>query len=212
MSRVMLVGGSAETAQRGVEQLRVEPALGPRKMGLLIFLTSESVLFGTFIAQYVAGQFQKISGPGPHQLLNVLVTLGFSVALWASSATVQMAPYAAKRGHYRAMRLWLLATFALGGAFLYGEVSEWLGLFHQQVTGSVDIWATTFFALTGLHGMHVILGLCLLLGQVLFSFVKPVSPGNDSGLEVISVYWHFVDAMWVLIFSTIYIWSAFLGS
>ena len=211
MNRVMLVGGSTETAQRGVDQLGLEPALGPRKMGLLIFLTSESILFGTFIAQYVYGQFQKVSGPGPRQSLDVLVTLGFSVALWASSLTVQLAPHAAKRGHYGAMRLWLLATIALGSTFLYGEVSEWLGLFHQQVTGSVDIWATTFFALTGLHGMHVILGLGLLLGQVLFSFVKPVSASNDSGLEVISIYWHFVDAMWVLIFSSVYIWSAFLG-
>ncbi|MHB8620235.1 MAG: cytochrome c oxidase subunit 3 [Chloroflexota bacterium] len=210
MNNLTLVGGDQEAAQRGIDLVHREPLIGPRKMGILLFLGSETILFLTVIGQYVVGQGHN-TGPTPQQSLDVLKTLGFSVALWASSATVQLAPLAVQRGRQGLMRLWLLATVVLGAVFLYGEASEWLGLANKHITASTNIWATTFFTLTGIHGLHVILGLTLLTGQIIFSYIKPVVPGNDSGLEIITIYWHFVDAMWVLIFSTIYLWSAFLG-
>ena len=206
----MLTGGRAETAARGRDEMAIEPLVGPRKMGVLMFLCSESMLFATVIAQYVRGQAQPI-GPTPHDVLDVPKTFAFSVALWLSSLTVQLALLAVKRGSSRMMRVWLLLTAGLGGIFLWGEVSEWFNLFHQNVTASRSIFATSFFSLTGIHGIHVMVGLGFLLGTVIFSFFHQVPRSNDSGLEIVAIYWHFVDGMWVLLFGTIYFWSATLG-
>lgn len=209
MSHMVLTGGQAETALHGQEQMRREPFIGPRKMGVLMFLGSESILFLTMIAQYVHGQAHP-NGPTPSQMLNVPVTLGFSVALWLSSLTMQLAPHALQRGSYRLARMWMYATVVLGGIFLFGEVREWLDLASKNVTASRNIWATTYYALTGIHGIHVIVGLAFILGTIGFSYVRRLGHHLDSGLEVLTIYWHFVDGMWVLIFGLVYFWSAFL--
>lgn len=184
--------------------------IGPLKTAVLIFVSSESILFLTVVAQYAVGQAHN-TGPTPREYLDVPRMFGFSIALWLSSATMQLAPHSLRRHGVGAMRAWMAGTFVLGLIFLVGEAQEWLGLFQQQISASRNIWASTLFSLTGIHGLHVCVGLLFMLGLVAYSFYWPISHSDDSGLEALAIYWHFVDGMWVIIFGTVYFWSAFLG-
>ncbi len=191
-------------------QRRRNHSSGPRKLGVLLFVASESIVFFSVIAAYVVGQGHP-QGPTPQQKLDVGRMIFYSIALWASSGTMALALPRVQKDDQRGMRLWLLVTVVLGAIFVFGEAQEWLALYQDQVSAARDLWGTTFFTLTGIHGLHVIIGLMAMLAIVGVSIKAPVSKSNDSGLEVLSIYWHFVDAMWILIFSAVYIWSAALG-
>lgn len=186
------------------------PTLGPKRLGVLLFIASESVVFFVLIAMYVVGQAHP-NGPTPRAQLDVGHMILYSVALWASSATMAMALPRVQRDDQRGMRWWLLATVVLGAIFVIGEAQEWWLLYQDQISAARNLWATTFFMLTGIHGLHVIIGLIAIGTIALVSLRAPVSKSHESGLEVVSLYWHFVDAMWILIFGTIYVWSAVLG-
>jgi heme/copper-type cytochrome/quinol oxidase subunit 3 len=168
------------------------------------------MIFLAVIALYVTGQGHK-GHPSASELLSAGRMVPFSMALWLSSATIALCPSRVARGDARGMRLWLLATIALGAVFLAGELIEWLDLFGQQVTAASNVWSTTFFTLTGIHGLHVIVGLLMMLSLIGVSFRVPIPHSGESSLEIVSLYWHFVDGMWVLIYGVVYFWSAFLG-
>lgn len=185
-------------------------AFGPRKLAILLFVASESIVFLSFIAMYVRGQAYT-AAPTAQQSLSAARMIPFSAALWASSATIGLAHRRLDRDDQQGMRWWLLATVVLGAVFLGGELSEWLALFRDQVTAASNIWSTTFFTLTGIHGLHVVVGLLTMLGLIWSSFYHPVGRGGESSLGIFAVYWHFVDGMWVLIFGVVYVWSAYLG-
>jgi heme/copper-type cytochrome/quinol oxidase subunit 3 len=179
-------------------------------LGILLFIASESVVFLSVIAMYVTGQAHQ-SQPTAQESLDAARMIPFSIALWASSGTIALAGRRVERGDQRGVRLWLGATIVLGAIFLGGELSEWLSLFGDRITAASNVWSTAFFTLTGIHGLHVIFGLLLMLGLISFSRRYPVARGGESGFEIVSLYWHFVDAMWVLIYGVVYFWSAFLG-
>jgi heme/copper-type cytochrome/quinol oxidase subunit 3 len=177
---------------------------------VLVFIGSESMVFLSVIAMYVTGQGHQ-GHPNPQEVLSAGKMVPFSVALWLSSAAIAMCPGRVARGDQRGMRLWLGATIVLGAIFLGGELNEWLDLFGQQITAASNVWATTFFTLTGVHGMHVIVGLLMMAALVGSSYGHAVPHSGESSLELVSIYWHFVDGMWVLIYGVVYFWSAFLG-
>ncbi|HEX6511086.1 MAG TPA: cytochrome c oxidase subunit 3 [Chloroflexota bacterium] len=186
------------------------PTIGPRKLGILLFIGSESMLFLSVIALYVTGQGHQ-GHPTAQESLNAARIIPFSVALWLSSGTIALCPGRVARGDQRGMRLWLGATVILGAIFLAGELAEWLSLFGQQITAASNMWATTFFTLTGIHGLHVIVGLLMMSALIGASTRVPIPHSGESSLEIVSLYWHFVDGMWVLIYGTVYVWSAFFG-
>ena len=186
------------------------PAVGPKKLGVLLFVSSETMVFLSVIAMYVTGQGHQ-GHPNPQETLDAGRMIPFSIALWLSSGAIALCPRQVARGNQARMRLWLGVTVVLGAVFLAGELNEWLDLFGQQITASSNVWATTFFTLTGIHGMHVIVGLLMMLALIGSSFRHPVAHSGESSLELISLYWHFVDGMWVLIYGVVYFWSAFLG-
>jgi len=193
---------SAEAVTQNSE-LRTQNSLGPRRLGILIFLGSESMVFLSVIAMYVTGQGHQ-GHPSAQESLNAGRMVPYSVALWLSSLTIWLA---ARRG----IRVWLAATIALGFVFLVGEAAEWLELFNQQITAASNVWSTTFFTLTGIHGLHVLFGLLLMLGMFGYAFRHRLTHDRESAFEIVSIYWHFVDGMWVLIFGVVYFWSAYLG-
>ena len=186
------------------------PRIGPRKLGILIFIASESIVFLSIIAMYVASQGQH-GHPNAQESLSAGRMVPFSIALWLSSGTIALCPSRVARGDPRGMRLWLGATIVLGAVFLAGELREWLDLFAEQITAASNIWSSAFFTLTGIHGLHVIVGLLMMLGLVGASIRVPIPHSGESSLEVVSLYWHFVDAMWIFIYGVVYFWSAFLG-
>lgn len=186
------------------------PAIGPKKLGVLLFIGSESMVFLSVIAMYITGQGHQ-GHPNPQEALSAGRMVPFSIALWLSSGAIALCSRRVARGDQRGMRVWLGVTIGLGAIFLGGELNEWLDLFGQQITAASNVWATTFFTLTGIHGLHVIVGLVMMAALIGSSYRHPVPHSGESSLELVSLYWHFVDAMWVLIYGVVYFWSAFLG-
>lgn len=177
------------------------------KLGMILFLLSESVFFSLLILAYGFYHTTGNLGTSAAHALDVIKSAFFSVALLGSSGTLWMAEMAQGSGNRRRVQLWLAATILLGMIFLIGQAAEYAGLLRNHITISRDLFGTTFFTLTGFHGLHVAVGLVLLLillGLALFGTPRePSSPAMDS----ISLYWHFVDAVWVVIFSTVYLWG-----
>jgi len=177
------------------------------KMLVGFFVASESIFFIMLILAYVNFHGTVTDGPTAVSSLNPLRTGIFSVFLLASSFTVWLAGRSmAARNHFM-LKIWLLVTIVLGVLFIYGQASEWLGLIDKNITISRNVFGTTFFTLTGFHGFHVCVGLIMLtilLGLAIFGDFK--GPKSD-GVECVSIYWHFVDGVWIVVYSVIYLWA-----
>jgi heme/copper-type cytochrome/quinol oxidase subunit 3 len=177
------------------------------KLGMILFLLSEAVFFLLLILAYTFYHTTGALGATAANALNVVKSALFSVALLSSSATLWQADLCLKNGSRPRARFWLAATVALGLVFLLGQGAEYAHLLRENVTISRNLFGTTFFTLTGFHGLHVAVGLVLvtiLLGlSVLGTAREPTPPA----MEAISLYWHFVDGVWVVIFSVVYLWG-----
>jgi heme/copper-type cytochrome/quinol oxidase subunit 3 len=176
-------------------------------LGTLTFLTSESIFFGALIATFVVYRDASTSGPGPH-IVDVVRTGLFSLALWASSATIWLAARQLAHGSQRGFRWWLLATIVLGLVFLYGQATEYIRLYGEDITISTNLFTSVFFTLTGFHGLHVAVGLLALCIVAGLAFTGVFRGGHRRvGVEAVSIYWHFVDAVWVVLYALVYLWS-----
>jgi heme/copper-type cytochrome/quinol oxidase subunit 3 len=177
------------------------------KLAMMLFVTSESVFFLLLILTYIDYHHAHGNGPAAANLLDLKRTVGFSLCLFASSATMAAAVHGFRR---RSRRWWvggLLATLLLGATFLAGQVLEYADLFRRNVTISRDLFGTTFFTLTGFHGLHVALGLVLIATLVGLSLPGHGRPVRAGAAEAVSIYWHFVDGVWVVILSVVYLWA-----
>jgi heme/copper-type cytochrome/quinol oxidase subunit 3 len=176
------------------------------KVGVGLFLFSEAWFFLTLLIAYAFFHSLPADGPSAASSLNVMHTLAFSICLFLSSATIHMAARSFRAGDRSGVSLWLALTLALGAIFLFGQTREYLGLFAHGVTISTNLFGSTFFTLTGFHGLHVLMGLVALgalLGIAMSGRLGEIKP---SGFESVAMYWHFVDAVWVVIFTAVYIW------
>jgi cytochrome c oxidase subunit I len=173
-------------------------------LGTLVFVSSELFFFGSLIVTFIAYRTRSTSGPGP-EVLDVPRMALFSLALWASSATLVFAERRLRRDDVRGFRLGVLATLALGAVFLAGEASEWAKLVGEGVTIDRNLFTSAFYTLTGFHGLHVLVGLVAL--AVLAVVAADLRPGRRGAMEAVATYWHFVDALWVVIFSLVYLWT-----
>jgi len=179
------------------------PTINRHKVGMLFFISSEIFFFLTLLSSYayLSGAFGNL----PKESLAVGRTFIFSLFLFSSSLTVWMAERAFHRGRNGAFRLWMLATIALGLVFLTGQGIEYHELMTSGITLSYDVFSSAFFTLTGFHGLHVITGLIMLSSLTGLSFAGKLGPKNESALATIAYYWHFVDAVWVAVFSVAYL-------
>ena len=174
-------------------------------MACLIFM--ESLFFSGFIIAYLFYIGKSAVGPHPRDVLELKPVLVNSVALLSSSFTVVAAVRALERGRLEAMKFWLLCTIALGSWFLWGTWIEWRGLIETQgLTIATNLFGTTFYTLVGFHAFHVVVGL-LALGTVLvLGVLGRLQPRRDLiRFELVSWYWHFVDVVWIFVFTTVYI-------
>jgi len=177
------------------------------KMLVGFFVASESIFFIMLILAYVNFHGTVTDGPTAVSSLNPLRTGIFSVFLLASSFTVWLAGRSmAARNHFM-LKVWLLVTIVLGVLFIYGQASEWLGLIHKNITISRNVFGTTFFTLTGFHGFHVCVGLIMLTILLGLAMVGDFKGPKSDGVECISIYWHFVDGVWIVVYSVIYLWA-----
>ena len=145
------------------------------------------------------------SGPGWQQL-NIFKTTIFSVCLFASSFTIWRSEVGLRANNLGRMKAWLIATIVLGGIFIVGQGLEYWSLFQSGVTVGLDLFATTFFTLTGFHGLHVSFGLLALLVVLGVASVSNLKNGRFPALGAVGYYWHFVDVVWVLVFAIVYLW------
>jgi cytochrome c oxidase subunit 3 len=177
--------------------------VSPRLLGMLLFIISEIMVFGAFFTAYFFIRIvQADPWPGPGAELPKLVA-GFNTAiLLSSSVTVHWALVSIKNGNRRAFKAGMFTTFVLGLTFLFIQVNEYV---HLGAAGHDTAQMSVFYGLTGLHGAHVCVGLILLAIVNVRAFRGHYSPEEHDGVEVPGIYWHFVDVMWVVVFTTVYL-------
>ncbi len=178
-----------------------------RKVGMICLIITESALFTIFVVAYLFYMRKSLNGPYPPEVLE-FPWLG-SIALFGSSATILIAE---KFLHHKRMfgfHLWWGITAALGIYFLYFTGAEWYHLIYDRnLTISTNVFGTTFYSLVGLHASHVIIGVILLSTVWILSMLKKIPADHMEHIEMVSWYWHFVDAIWVVVLLVVYIISA----
>ena len=174
------------------------------KTGILTFILSEAGFFATLLLAYLYFYAHPQPGPTPREL-DVPRTLIFSVCLFVSSFTFWRSEIAMSKRQRGSMLGWLALTVVLGGVFLVGQGTEYWKLFKTGVDVSTNLFATTFFTLTGFHGLHVLLGLIVLLIFLWLAWRGDFASGRESAFESAGYYWHFVDVVWVFVLLTVYI-------
>ena len=174
------------------------------KLGMWLFLASECLLFGGLITTYLLYK-QPLSGPGPHDIYDIPFTSASSFVLLMSSLTMVLAVSAIERGDHHRLRVWLGATAALGAIFISGQVYEFTAFVREGLGFTTSRFSSAFYTLTGFHGVHVTVGIVMLMSLLLLSLRGRLPEHRSETVEVIGLYWHFVDIVWILIFGIVYL-------
>jgi cytochrome c oxidase subunit III len=175
-----------------------------RKVAIICLILTETGLFSIFVAGYVFYLGKSLTGPTPRDVLELPILS--TICLLSSSITIVLAERAFNRDRVGLFKLFWLATIVLAGLFLTMTVAEWRTLIYQKgLTISTNLFGTTFYSLVGLHASHVIVGMCLLLLVFVFSLGGFVTIMHRERLQMISWYWHFVDAVWIVVFTVVYV-------
>ncbi len=175
------------------------------KMGMWIFLASDCLLFGAFISAYLLYNGRAQQGPTPEDVINIPFTSTSTFVLLMSSLTMVLAVSSAHRGDERRLRLWLVTTAILGASFIAGQVYEFTTMVHEGLGYTTNIFGSSFYSLTGFHGVHVTIGIMLLLIMLGMSLRGRLPKEKAEVVEVIGLYWHFVDVVWIVIFTVVYL-------
>ena len=179
--------------------------LPPRgRVGMLGLILTESAFFSIFVVAYIFYIGKSLTGPYPREVLEVPIMN--TVCLLSSSLTIALAVRALRNGSTRTFGLWWLITLLLGIEFLGGTAMEWYRLIYQRgLTISTNLFGTTYYSLVGLHAIHVTVGLMLIMLVLIFTALGHVGQRHAERTEMLSWYWHFVDAVWVVVFLTVYV-------
>ena len=178
----------------------------PRRghVGILMLILTESAFFSIFVSAYIFYVGKSLTGPFPRDVLSPPIIN--TICLLSSSVTIVFAIRSLRAGSVRAFALWWLVTFALGFEFLTGTALEWHRLiYHENFTISTNLFGTTYYSLVGLHAMNVAVGLLLILVVMILTTRCYMSERHLERTDVLSWYWHFVDAVWVVVFLTVYV-------
>jgi cytochrome c oxidase subunit III len=173
------------------------------RVGMWCLIAAESAIFSIFVVAYLYYAGKSLNGPTPREVLHVPIFN--SICLFASSFTIVMAERAIERGKSRLFSIWWLFTIVLGAIFIFGTAHEWYRLIYDEgLTISSSLFGTTFYSLVGLHGFHVIVGLTGLSIIMIFAAFGLVKQEHASRIAVFAMYWHFVDAVWVVVLTVVY--------
>src|SRR4051812_44164572 len=180
------------------------------KMAMWAFLGSECLLFGALISTYFLYRGRGPAGapaigPTPHTIYDIPYTSVSSFVLLMSSLTMVLALSAIQRGDGRRLRIWLLATAALGATFIGGQIYEFTSFIREGLTIKTNLFGSSFFVLTGFHGVHVTIGILMLLSLARMSASGKLHQGKSEVVEIAGLYWHFVDVVWIVIFTVVYL-------
>ncbi len=187
------------------EHVGTSTGLPNLKLAMWIYLASDCLLFGALISSYVLYRGASVIGPYPNDVFDIPYTSVSSFVLLGSSLTMVLALSALQRGDVARCRVWLLATALLGLTFVGGQVYEFTTFYEEGLTLSTNLFGTTFYVLTGFHGTHVVIGIVMLLTLLGLSFTGKITPQNSETVEMVGLYWHFVDVVWIVIFTVVYL-------
>jgi cytochrome c oxidase subunit III len=174
------------------------------RVGMSALIAGESAIFTIFVVAYIFYLGKNLTGPKPSDVLEIPV-IG-TICLLSSSLTIWRAERAIENDRMGSFTAWLGATIALAVTFLIGTASEWKKLIYEDgLTISTNLFGTTFYSLVGLHATHVVIGLALLSTAFLFSLFGWVDSRQSERFGAVALYWHFVDGVWVVVFSVVYL-------
>jgi heme/copper-type cytochrome/quinol oxidase subunit 3 len=195
-----------EVLGEGVEH----PALGSttglsnNKMGMWLFLGSECLLFGGLISTYMLYRGRN-AGLGPDQIYDIPFTSVSSFVLLMSSLTMVLAVSAINRHDERNTKVWLVTTALLGATFVGGQVYEFTAFYREGLGYTTSLFSSSFYTLTGFHGVHVSVGIVMLLALAQMIRKNRVTGNKAEVVELVGLYWHFVDIVWIVIFTLVYL-------
>jgi cytochrome c oxidase subunit 3/cytochrome o ubiquinol oxidase subunit 3 len=178
------------------------PARGP--VGMYCLIAAEAAIFTIFVVAYIFYIGKSVSGPQPREVLHVPIFL--TICLLSSSLTIHFAVRLLRNGKVVSFGLWWLLTIVLGSVFLLGTLREWHQLIYNEgLTIQTNLFGTTYYSLVGLHAFHVTFGLLALTVVLVFALLGDVGKQHAERAEVLSMYWHFVDVVWVVVFTVVYV-------
>ena len=174
------------------------------RVAMLSLIGAEAAIFTIFVVAYIFYLGKSLTGPMPKDVLRVPVV--YTICLLSSSLTMHFAAKHLRRGRVLTFKVLWIATIALGAAFLYGTGTEWYRLIYKEgFTISTNLFGTTYYSLVGLHGFHVVVGLLSLSIVMVFTLLGSVRPEHAERIDVLSLYWHFVDVVWIVVFTVVYV-------
>ena len=174
------------------------------RVAMFGLIAAEAAIFSIFVVAYLFYIGKSLTGPMPKDVLSVPIF--YTICLLSSSLTIHLAVSALRRKGVRGFAVWRFATIALGIAFLYGTATEWHRLIYNDgLTISTNLFGTTYYSLVGLHGFHVVVGLIALSIVMALTLLGNVRAEHAERVDVLSLYWHFVDAVWVVVFTVVYV-------
>ena len=179
--------------------------LSNNKLAMWLFLGSECLLFGGLISTYMLYRGRHSGETGPSQIFDIPFTSVSSFVLLMSSLTMVLAVDAAKAGNDRNTKLWLSVTALLGATFVGGQVYEFTSFYHEGLGFGTSLFSSSFYTLTGFHGVHVSVGIIMLMALIGIISRSRVPGDKAEVVEMIGLYWHFVDIVWIVIFTLVYL-------
>ena len=199
-------GGALVPAEHGEHGADQHTGLANPKLAMWLFLSSDCLFFGAFIATFLlyrdrGGQ----KGPTPKEVFDIPFTSATSFILLMSSLTMVLALAAIQRGDHRRFRVWILATALFGATFIAGQIFEFTQFTREGLNLDTSVFGSSFYVLTGLHGVHVTAGIVWLVTLWGLSMQHRLPPERAEAVEVAGLYWHFVDVVWIVIFTVIYL-------
>jgi cytochrome c oxidase subunit 3 len=193
---------SAAIARPPIEPDFVLPSRG--RVGMFSLIAAESAIFTIFVVAYIFYIGKSVSGPVPKDVLDLPIFT--TVCLLSSSLTIHLAVRALRNAKVVAFGLWWFVTITLGAIFLVGTGREWRQLIYEKgLTVSANLFGTTYYSLVGLHAFHVTVGLLFLTIGMIFALLGKVKQEHSERAEIFSLYWHFVDVVWVIVFTVVYV-------
>ena len=179
--------------------------LSNEKIAMWAFLGSECLLFGALISTYLLYRGRSVVGPLPKDVYDIPYTSVSSFVLLMSSLTMVLALSAMQRRDQRRMRVWLVTTALLGSVFVGGQAYEFTSFYRSGLSLHQNLFGSSFFVLTGFHGAHVTIGILMLLSLATISWKGRLPDSRVETVELIGLYWHFVDVVWIVIFTVVYL-------
>ena len=199
------MAAEASTQSAHTEEHHTSTGISNEKLAMWVFLGSECLLFGGLISTYMFNKGRIARGPGPADVFDIPFTSVSSFVLLMSSLTMVFAVSAIARGDLRGNRIWLATTAALGATFVAGQVYEFTAFYSEGLGFTTNLFGSAFYALTGFHGAHVTIGIIMLMSLFVMSMRGNLTQERAETVEIIGLYWHFVDIVWIVIFTIVYL-------